>query len=66
MEQNSEYHSLDGEEVSAFNMDEEEQAGFNIETGEIRRNTEEEELAKDPWLQSLQAEEVHGVLQTPS
>lgn len=67
MEQDAEYQSLDGEEVSAFNMNEEEEAGFNVETGEIvRRKTEEDELAKDPWLQSLQQEEVPYPTSSPA
>lgn len=52
---------LDGEQLSAFNMEREEAEGFDVETLELRRGRgEEEELAKDPWLASLQQEHVRG------
>eukprot|EP00892_Ulva_mutabilis_P002562 jgi/Ulvmu1/12306/UM088_0026.1 len=57
-EVDAEYDRLDGEEVSAFNMKDEEAEGFNAATGEILpRKTDDEELAQDPWLLSLQQEE---------
>ena len=50
---------LDGEQLSAFNMEREEAEGFDTETLELRRGRgEEAELAKDPWLASLQQEHV--------
>lgn len=58
-EEDAEYDHLDGEEVSAFNMKDEEADGFNAHTGElVPRKTEDEDVARDPWLQSLQQEEV--------
>lgn len=58
-EEDAEYDHLDGEEVSAFNMKDEEAEGFNAATGEILpRKTEDDEVAEDPWLLSLQHEEV--------
>lgn len=58
-EEDAEYDHLDGEEVSAFNMKDEEAEGFNTLTGEIApRRSEDDESAEDPWLLSLQQEEV--------
>ena len=58
-EEEAQYDHLDGEEVSAFNMKDEEAEGFNTLTGEIApRKSEDDEVAKDPWLLSLQQEEV--------
>ena len=65
-EEDAEYVHLDGEEVSAFNMKDEEAEGFNADTGEIvARKTEDDEVAQDPWLQSLQQEEVRIDLSCP-
>jgi hypothetical protein len=54
---------LDGEQLSEFNMDREREEGFDLETLEMTRGKgEEEELAKDPWLASLQQEHVRFVM----
>lgn len=57
--EDEELEELDGEQLSAFNMDREQEEGFDLETLEMTRGRgEEEELAKDPWLASLQQEHV--------
>ena len=50
------YRELDGEQLSAFNMNDETEEGYNEETGEIMRRRDDED--DDPWLQSLQHEVV--------
>jgi hypothetical protein len=57
--EDEELQELDGEQLSAFNMDREQEEGFDLETLEMTRGKgEDEELAKDPWLASLQQDHV--------
>jgi hypothetical protein len=56
--QDAEYEELDGEQISAFNMKDEKEEGYNEDTGEIIKRKDED--ADDPWLQSLQHEVVRA------
>jgi hypothetical protein len=56
-QEDAEYDELDGEQISAFNMKDEREGGFDEETGEFTRGRGEEDDL-DPWLASLQHEVV--------
>jgi hypothetical protein len=59
IEEDAAYERLDGEEVSAFNMRDEEAEGYDSTTGELRRGkTADDDVEKDPWLLSIQKEDV--------
>ena len=57
-EEEAAYEQLDGEHISAFNMKEERDEGFDEETGELSRKAGEAEDEDDPWWSSLQHKEV--------